>query len=724
MLMAKMGRVSPAELVYDYYRNCQEHEYSGRQLLSKATKTDNYKKLESIISETSLALKAAHRDIETFYERKLGFDNNNQSDSYYERTKIQDKATTNYYEALDLARGKWERLAKEEAASWFDKKITHGKSVNEINEKIDECLEKTAKATKLFEQTVCKYQLKHIKDYKLKEYKKDIDKLSPEGLQKAYADSCARQATFEKIIKNHIHSAKGTKKGCTRTTHAKFEIDLENTKQDLVLERIAKRTPEKSTATIASNSLTKTTPTPAPSTKTTLSPLSESAKSYAKQTSISQESVIHLGNETIESLAAVAKEVETHSDLAALKNDLNNANINGMEMLVTGQGDLGAQDNISSRPTLADARIAVTKGVESALETQAKNVESTLNAGKDIAKDAINAYLKFGKTTNDTLFYVFDFLNNPKQEGSKLAENIANGAHIFASQFDGNYTRLNGLLSHESEATQTFFHGQVDFYQGAYGKVLSPKTIETIVGAQFYASKIPSHMWERFLENKTTFIVEEGLNCFAAGRIGALVTEVANTTKLGTMVAGQVLKEVLPKVGGEIIKATGSLGEAAITVVQDAKVVLEELAQGVQGAERVALAGIEETIPAAAEKGLANSMLREGGEVSSSTSVRDILKVNNMKEFFTDHSFGRFIKDSLEKTKKLYDGQALYKVTQNINGDLKKGYYVYLDGLHKDHLEVFTNRGGFHKVLNLDGTTNFSKTEAAFNSGRSISNLL
>jgi hypothetical protein len=38
---------------------------------------------------------------------------------------------------------------------------------------------------------------------------------------------------------------------------------------------------------------------------------------------------------------------------------------------------------------------------------------------------------------------------------------------------------------------------------------------------------------------------------------------------------------------------------------------------------------------------------------------------------------------------------------------------MYLDGQHKNHLEVFDRKGGFKYVLNLDGSINDAKTKAA-----------
>ncbi|MFD2388556.1 hypothetical protein [Enterococcus rivorum] len=85
--------------------------------------------------------------------------------------------------------------------------------------------------------------------------------------------------------------------------------------------------------------------------------------------------------------------------------------------------------------------------------------------------------------------------------------------------------------------------------------------------------------------------------------------------------------------------------------------------------------------------------------------------VNNMDEFFkTD--FGSELKKNLTKTTKRIDGQSVYKVDSKKAKELglNKGDQIYLDGLHKDHLEVFNSKGKFEKVLNLDGSVNVDKT--------------
>ncbi|MCB6218123.1 pre-toxin TG domain-containing protein, partial [Bacillus paralicheniformis] len=97
-------------------------------------------------------------------------------------------------------------------------------------------------------------------------------------------------------------------------------------------------------------------------------------------------------------------------------------------------------------------------------------------------------------------------------------------------------------------------------------------------------------------------------------------------------------------------------------------------------------------------------------EKSSKGSVKP---VSNMNEFF-DMEFGKSISNSLSKSKVKYDGQSIYKVEKKTdNPYLKKGYGVYLDALHKDHLEVIDKTGNVKYVLNLDGALNSDKTKKA-----------
>ncbi|MBX8561209.1 hemagglutinin repeat-containing protein, partial [Pseudomonas cichorii] len=87
--------------------------------------------------------------------------------------------------------------------------------------------------------------------------------------------------------------------------------------------------------------------------------------------------------------------------------------------------------------------------------------------------------------------------------------------------------------------------------------------------------------------------------------------------------------------------------------------------------------------------------------------------VSNMKEFFTNNDFGKAVNDIVRKTSKIYDGQSIYQAVEGLGDFIKKGDQIYLDGLHKDHLEVFNKRNQATYVLNLDGSVNINKTKEA-----------
>ena len=87
--------------------------------------------------------------------------------------------------------------------------------------------------------------------------------------------------------------------------------------------------------------------------------------------------------------------------------------------------------------------------------------------------------------------------------------------------------------------------------------------------------------------------------------------------------------------------------------------------------------------------------------------------VPNMSEYFKQQGFGGFLGNNVSKTSKIAQGQTVYKVKSDINSNLRKGDQVYLDGQHKNHLEVSDSRGKIKFVLNLDGSVNQKKTQQA-----------
>lgn len=87
--------------------------------------------------------------------------------------------------------------------------------------------------------------------------------------------------------------------------------------------------------------------------------------------------------------------------------------------------------------------------------------------------------------------------------------------------------------------------------------------------------------------------------------------------------------------------------------------------------------------------------------------------VGNMGEFLNQPGFGSELKNNARKTNQRYDGQPIYIATGSIKGtNIKQGDKFYLDGKHKNHIEVFTEHRKFKEVYNLDGTPNQEKTEA------------
>ena len=94
--------------------------------------------------------------------------------------------------------------------------------------------------------------------------------------------------------------------------------------------------------------------------------------------------------------------------------------------------------------------------------------------------------------------------------------------------------------------------------------------------------------------------------------------------------------------------------------------------------------------------------------------------VGNMGEFFKQPGFGSLAKDGSQKTSKIYQGQSVYKASGNLSDEIRKGDQFYLDASHKNHLEVFDNKGNFRVVLNLDGSINPDKTKVAAAEGRKL----
>lgn len=86
---------------------------------------------------------------------------------------------------------------------------------------------------------------------------------------------------------------------------------------------------------------------------------------------------------------------------------------------------------------------------------------------------------------------------------------------------------------------------------------------------------------------------------------------------------------------------------------------------------------------------------------------------NRTEDWINEHSFGKKIKQSLERSKYTNQGKRAFKVIKNIEScdGFKKGDLIVIDAMHKDHLEVFDKRGKWVGVANFDGTKNNDKTK-------------
>jgi len=63
----------------------------------------------------------------------------------------------------------------------------------------------------------------------------------------------------------------------------------------------------------------------------------------------------------------------------------------------------------------------------------------------------------------------------------------------------------------------------------------------------------------------------------------------------------------------------------------------------------------------------------------------------------------------------------VYEVTEKLpEYGLKKGDQLCLDGLHKDHLDIFDKKNLFRDIFNLDGSPNTGKARKAANERRKL----
>lgn len=102
-------------------------------------------------------------------------------------------------------------------------------------------------------------------------------------------------------------------------------------------------------------------------------------------------------------------------------------------------------------------------------------------------------------------------------------------------------------------------------------------------------------------------------------------------------------------------------------------------------------------------------------------------KVANIYQLFALNEFGQKLKEASEPLNRLYEYHArIFRMTKDIiEYGLKEGYVFYLDTLHYDHIEVFSDKGQrCVTVLNIDGSYNATKFMEAISDGRNIKEWL
>ncbi|MDF7677077.1 VENN motif pre-toxin domain-containing protein, partial [Neisseriaceae bacterium ESL0693] len=130
----------------------------------------------------------------------------------------------------------------------------------------------------------------------------------------------------------------------------------------------------------------------------------------------------------------------------------------------------------------------------------------------------------------------------------------------------------------------------------------------------------------------------------------------------------------------------------------DALIGLVTRGKGRQSLSPAQLAEIEKGV----EKGKANASYKPNQGA-----------IANMGDYFKQPGVGSELGKNSQKSSKIYQGQTVYVATDKMKDyGIKKGDQFYLDGEHKNHIEVFDKNGDFKHVLNLDGTVNPAKTEA------------
>lgn len=86
-------------------------------------------------------------------------------------------------------------------------------------------------------------------------------------------------------------------------------------------------------------------------------------------------------------------------------------------------------------------------------------------------------------------------------------------------------------------------------------------------------------------------------------------------------------------------------------------------------------------------------------------------KYENMYEVFARAPIGKRLKEVVKDAGRRYKDSKMYRAIKDVEEfGIKQDDWLYLDKMHKDHIEVFTKSGkDLRTILNMDGTQNLNK---------------
>jgi hypothetical protein len=151
----------------------------------------------------------------------------------------------------------------------------------------------------------------------------------------------------------------------------------------------------------------------------------------------------------------------------------------------------------------------------------------------------------------------------------------------------------------------------------------------------------------------------------------------------GAMVAAQFYAE--QKLYGGVSSLYGSIANKALTWAKNNPALqLNDYLKTADGLILKAVQGVQEPLP----------------------KERVTQTLHRTEDFFIATEFGKANKNNFQRSIYGYEPHRAFQAMTNINDQIKKGFYVVLDGLHKNHLEVYNKSRKWIKVINFDGTFN------------------